>query len=194
MNKIIAAIVSLVLVATPALACIPGDPDCRELYNLNDGTIDTYFSGSGWNVWFNDMLRIDEHVDDDILVEDIWTYKGDVTVVQNINMEEHRYDPTEVIVNKYATVDPWHDYSANAEKYVTWDGEGEVYRDAWLGNVNSIVSVGADEGTFIDDIKYYGTLNLFESVGLNTDTICKMPEPPTPPEMPECDWCIPIVR
>jgi hypothetical protein len=190
MNKIIAAIIGLVLVATPALACFPGDPDCRDLYSLNDATIDTYFWGKGYDTEFNDMLVIDEFYDDDVLVEDIWT-DGELMVTQNIRIEEHRHDPTEVIVNKFAIIDPWCDHSANAEKYVFWDEGGEVYREAWLDDVYSMVNVEAQEGTFIDDIKYYGTLTLFESVGLHTETICKMPEMPEPPEMPECDWCIP---
>jgi hypothetical protein len=195
MKKIIAAILGFVMLATPALACFPGDPDCWELNSLNDGSIDTYFSGSGWNVWFNDALSVDEYYDDDIVVEDIWTQKGSVMVIQNINIEDHKYDTTEVILNKYAEVDPCCDFSANIEKGVIWDDEGEIYRTATLyasPNIVSTVSVGADVGTFVDDIKYYGKVTLFESVGLNTGTVCEMPKIPDLPDMPECAWCIPL--
>jgi hypothetical protein len=51
-NKIIAAIVGLVLMASPVLATGCDGPSCIP----NDGSIDTYFSGSGWNTYFDDVL------------------------------------------------------------------------------------------------------------------------------------------
>jgi len=187
MNKMIAVIISLALIATPALACV--GPSCLP----TDGTIDTYFKGSGWNVYFNDATIVDERIDDDMIVEDVWTMKGDVTVLQNINIDDKWFGSSEVILNKQITVDPSCWFSANVEKSVIWDGTGEVYRMAELGDVTNIVHVGASEGTFVDDIRYEGTLNVFESVGLNTETTCVTPHLPDMPDMPICDWCRPLV-
>jgi hypothetical protein len=188
MKKIIAAIVGLVMLVSPALACI--GPDCNM---PNDGSIDTYFSGSGWNVYFNDALIVDEYWDDDVVVENVWTTKGEVTVLQNINIEDKWFGSSEVVLNKMIEVDPagfcWFSFDANVEKSVVWDNGGEVYRQATLGDVTSIVDVGAGEGVFVDDIQYKGTVNVFESIGLNRDTICEYPSPPDMPKIPECTWC-----
>ena len=183
MNKIIAVILGLALAAAPALACT--GYECLP----TDGTIDTYFSGSGWNVFFNDATIVDERIDDDYIIEDVWTMKGDVTVLQNINIDDKWFGSSEVILNKVITVDPSCWFSANVEKEVLWDDTGEVFRDATLGDVRNIVNVGASEGWFIDDIRYEGTLNVFESVGLNTETTCEIPHRPELPDFPTCTWC-----
>jgi hypothetical protein len=185
----ITTIVGLLLTAMPVFACI--GPGCDM---PNDGSIDTYFYGEGKNVWFNDALYIDEHKDPDVIIENVWTDKGSVSVLQNINIEDGWFfSPTEVVLNKQITVDPasfWiFSYDANVEKYVSWDGEGEVYREATLGDVTDIVSVGADEGTFIDNIQYKGTVNVFESVGLNRGTICYLHDV-VMPKPPVCTLCI----
>jgi len=187
MRKLI-ALVSLLLAITPALACWP---NCLP----DDGHIDTYFSGSGWNTYFNDKLLLDDPGNPDMIVEDIYTMKGDIEVVQNIDIEDpFWFGWTEVLVNKYATVDPdswfWHTFDANIEEAVIWDGGGaEVYREAWLGDVYHVVSVGADAGMFVDDIEYEGTVHVEKAIGLNMDVICEEPDMPDMPDMPECDWC-----
>lgn len=188
MKKIIAAIVGLLVLATPALACW-GD-ECLP----DDGDIDTYFTGSGRDVYFNDMVVVDEWHDDDVIIEDIWTDKGTVTVLQNIDVEDKWFGGSEVVLNAVINVDPasffiW-SYDANVETYATWDGDGSVYRTAELGDVTSTVSAGADAGTFVDDIQYNGEVGVFKSIGLNTENVCYPPDMPDMPDMPECTWCI----
>ena len=187
--KRLIALASLLLAITPAMACIDCIPD--------DGSIDTYFTGSGWNVYFNDALYLDDMGNPDFIIEDVYTMYGEVTVWQNIDIEDPAwYDwfgQTEVLLNKQLTVDPgsffFHTFDANVEKEVYWDGGGaEVFREAYLGDVYHVVGAGADAGWFIDDIEYAGTVNVYEAVGLNMDAIC---EPPTIelPEPPFCDVC-----
>ena len=184
----ITTILGLLLTAMPVLACI--GPYCNM---PNDGSIDTYFYGSGSNVFFNDALIVNERKDPDMIIENVWTDKGEVTVLQNINIEDKWFGSPEVVLNKLITVDPasfwFFTKDANVEKYVTWDGEGEVYRVATLGDVSSVLSVGADEGTLVDDIQYQGTVNVFESIGLNRGTICEYPSRLDIPSMPDCLWC-----
>ena len=187
MSKLV-ALVSLLLALAPVMAC--WGPDCTM---PDDGTIDTYFSGSGHDVYFNDILIVDEWCDDDKIVEDVWTDKGSVTVLQNINMDDGWwFFPTEVVLNKIVTVDPasfWcFSEDANVEKYVTWDDGGSVFRSVTMGDVTHQVSVGADEGVFIDDLQYEGTIKAYESIGLNTENICDIHGVDTP-DMPVCDWC-----
>ncbi|NIO44909.1 MAG: hypothetical protein GTN36_05150 [Candidatus Aenigmarchaeota archaeon] len=188
MNKIIAAVIGFLMLSTPALACWP---DCPP----DDGSIDTYFYGSGWDTYFNDMLVLNDMGDPDVIIEDIWTTKGDVIVAQNIDIKDpFWWGQTEVLLNKNVTVIPdsfwiW-SFDANIEKLVDWDGGGaEIYREAWLGDVYHVVSVGADAGTFIDDIEREGMVYVEQTVGLNMDAICIPPHMPDVPEMPECDWC-----
>ncbi|MFH0928901.1 MAG: hypothetical protein V1818_00930 [Candidatus Aenigmatarchaeota archaeon] len=183
MNKIIAALVGLMMLATPVLAC--HGPQCLP----DDATISTFFFGSGRNVWFNDVVGVDERVDDDYVVEDMWTMKGDMTVVQNVNIDLHGFSSAEVIMNKEAWINPAYHYSANVEKEVVWDEEGEVYREAITGGVYSIFSAGADEGIVQDDIRSEANLYIFQSVGLNTGTRCEYPSMPGLPEGPTCSWC-----
>ncbi len=187
MNKIIATIVGFLLVASPALACWP---DCPP----DDGSIDTYFEGSGWDVYFNDMLLLFDMGEPDVIIEDIYTMKGDVTVLQNIDIEDpFWFGQTEVLLNKMVTVDPasfwmW-TFDANVEKSVMWDGGGaEIFREAWLGDVYHVVNAAADSGVFVDDIEYAGTINVYEAVGLNMDAICVDPTIEFP-EPPECTVC-----
>ncbi len=189
MNKIIATVIGFLILSTPALACWP---DCPP----DDGSIDTYFSGSGWNTYFNDMLVLYDLGNPDVIIEDIYTMKGEINVTQNIDIEDpFWFGQTEVLLNKWVTVDPasiwWFSFDANVEKYVDWDGGGaEIYREAYLGDVKHVVSVGADAGTFVDDIEYNDKVMVYEVVGLNMDAICLDPEFPDMPDMPECDWCV----
>jgi hypothetical protein len=186
MNKIIAVLVGLTLMAAPALACV--GPSCPP---QNDGSIDTAFTGSGWNVWFADSLAVDECFSDtDMIVENVDTMFGKVSVLQNVDIEDKWFGPTEVVLNAQIAVDPWMFATANVETYADWDYMGSVYRAATLGDVTSIVSAGASEGTFVDDIEYNNDVSVFKSIGLNTYNVCDLPDLPEMPTMPTCVWCV----
>jgi hypothetical protein len=129
-----------------------------------------------------------------VIIENVWTDKGSVTVLQNVDIEDpSRWDwfgQTEVLLNKVVTVDPSYYKTANVEKQVVWDGGGaEVFRQATLGDVTQVLNAAADAGNFIDDIEYKGTVNVYEAVGLNMPAICEEPTIDTP-EIPECTFCI----
>jgi hypothetical protein len=194
MNKIIIALIGLALVATPALACIPTDPACRELNSLNDGFIATAFSADGLNVWFNDALLLNPDrsgVYQDGLVDSVSTLLGSVDVVQNVYLEDQRRT-TDAISNTYISVDPWFFSTAKIEKQAWWNGNGEVYMGVQLGDTSYSVDAGTSFGdaNFANSIKYNGDLTVYQSVGLGTGAICAELKPPTPPTPPECTWCI----
>ncbi|MBN2203176.1 MAG: hypothetical protein JW700_03250 [Candidatus Aenigmarchaeota archaeon] len=191
-SKIIAALVGLMMLSTPVFATGCSGPDCVM---PNDGSIDTSFTGSGWNVWFNDMTIVEECpfdsdtlTGDDVIIEDISTMFGEMSVLQNINIEDNRRSPTEVVLNAQIGVTPWMFSNAYVDTYATWDNDGSVFRQATLGDVTNVVSVGASEGTFVDNLAYKDTINVYKSIGLNTYNICDIHTVHSV-DTPTCDWC-----
>lgn len=188
-NKIISAIVGLIVLATPAFACY--GYDCLP----TDGVIKTYFSGSGWDVSFNDAVIVVEIIDDDYVYESLYTQKGSITVEQNVNIGNNWMGSPEVIVNKEAWINPasscWGTYTAYADKEALWDDNGGVYREVTMGSkVFSPLSASSEEGRFMENIAYEGNVYLFQSVGLNTGYKCTDPVGPSLPDTPVCTWCV----
>jgi len=177
-------ILGLLLTATTALAFDFGP----------DGTIDTYFYADGIMPYFHDALVLNDG--DDYVIEKVWTGWGEVFVVQNIDLENHKLFCTEwadANVDKYIEVDPGFFGSAHVDKTVVWDGLGQVFREAWLGdNIYSVIDAGVIYGDamFVENIDYKGDLAVYQSVGLNRGATCDDPEMPEPLTPPVCGWCI----
>jgi len=167
-----------------------------------DGTIDTFFQADGIFPYFHDSLALNpdgQGIPDDFVTEKVWTAEGFVQVTQNIDLEDHGGwcgGYADANIDKLIYVDPGQfffiEFDAHVEKEAVWDGMGEVYRQAWLGDdIYSVVDAGVvyGDGWFIDDIQYKDDVTVYESVGLNRGATCEDPVKPEAPEMPECGWC-----
>lgn len=180
--KRLIALAGLLLALTPAVLAFGGP----------DGIIDTYFDASGVLPYFESELVLNGG--DDYVIENVWTGLGSVTVLENIDLEDHSFfcfEWADANVDKQIWVDPWFG-KAHVEKAVVWDGVGEVYREAFLGDdIVDIKHAGTllGDATFVDNIEYKGDLYVYESVGLNRGATCEIPEMPDFPEQPECGWC-----
>jgi len=158
-----------------------------------DGTIDTYFDASGAMPVFESFLVLE---DGDYVNEKVWTLGGLVVVTENIELDDHRFGPTDANIDKDIFVDPGSlfcfEFDAHVEKTAVWGGVGEVYRRADLedGTI-SIVDASTLYGNsmFIDNIEYNDYVHVYESVGLNTYASCDPVETPDPLPMPVCGWC-----
>jgi len=180
MRKLV-ALVSLLLALAPVMAF--GGPD---------GTIDTYFSAEGIMPVFHSSLVLNGG--DDFVNEKVWVGMGEVIVVENIDLEDNKlfcFEWADANLDKAITVDPWFGY-AHVEEMAVWDGVGEVYREAWLGDdiyseVDASTLLG--DAMFIDNIEYKGEVNVYKSVGLNRFATCDPVTTPDPVPFPECGWC-----
>lgn len=175
----ITTLISLLL--TTGIAVAWGGPD---------GSIDTYFDASGVVPVYHSALILNDG--DDGVIEKVWTGLGSVTIVENIDLEDHSGwfcdGYADANLDKLITVDPWIG-DAHVEKTAWWDGAGEVYREAWLGDdIYEVVDASTifGDASFIDSIEYNGDLTVYESVGLNRFATCDTPEMPDPLPMPEC--------
>lgn len=186
MNKIIIALISLALVATPALAC----GGLHELpCHLDDGSIATYFTGKGENVWFDNALILSNG---DGIMESSTTPKGSITALQDISLENTRH-VTEATINDWITIDPSsrRNPSASFDEQVGWTKSGEVTGTAWLDKTAYIISAGTGEGSGSLGVSIWngGDLSVIQETGLNTRSVCKDPVYPTMPTFPTCIFC-----
>jgi len=172
-----------------------------------DGTIDTYFYADGAMPYYHTSLALNPEYDgdeitgfDDYVNEKVWTLAGEVMVIENIDLEDHSgwfgSGYADANVDKLIYVTPgslfFIEFDANVEKTAVWDGVGEVYREAWLGDdIYSSVHAGTlyGEGSFMDSIVYQDSVRVYESVGLNRGASCEMPVAPDPVPFPSCEWC-----
>ena len=186
-EKIFALTSVLTLLLTTGIA-VAGGPD---------GTIDTAFYADGALPYFHDALVLNQG--EDYVIEKVWTEEGFVQVTQNIDLEDNKFlfwEWADANIDKGIYVDPgrflfW-EFDAHVEKTASWDGLGEVYREAWLGDdIYSSVHAGTvlGDAMFIDNIVYQDKVSVYESVGLNRDATCEEPVMPDPLEMPVCSWC-----
>ena len=156
-----------------------------------DGTIDTYFYADGIMPVYHSALVLNGG--EDYVIEKVWTGWGEVMVIENIDIEDHGgwcYSWADANVDKYIEIDPGFFGTAHVEKTAVWDGFGEVYRQAWLGDDTYEVvkaSTVFGDALFIDDIEYNDNLVVYESVGLNRPATCEDPVPPAPIEPPTCE-------
>ena len=190
MKKTIAAIIGLVLIATPVLA----GP-------FEFGTIDTYFQNTGPFSAFGEELLLND---------------GKEGIIESIKAE----GPSELTVGASTDLywhSAFGGYvSANEDKYITWNrpdchveidktvwwgdyfnlapgpnfGTADIYRDALWADAEKVTSVlGVGQGIFIDNIESFKDVSVYQSVGLNQPATCLPPVMPQIPEPPTCSWC-----
>jgi len=182
MRKLFALTTVLSMLLTSGIAVAFGGPD---------GSINTYFDASGIMPVYHSALILNDG--DDGVVEKVWTGLGDVKVVENIDLEDQKFlfwNYADANVDKEIYVDPWMG-DAHVEKTAWWDGVGEVYRYAELGD--DIVDIKdastlLGDALFIDSIEYNGDVFVYESVGLNRFATCDEPVIPDLIYPPTCGW------
>ena len=185
----VTTLVSLLLTIGIAVACDGCWPD---------GTIDTFFSAEGQNIQYSEALYLTglvfgHPVTHDGMIENAWTSSGSMTVLKNIDLEDHYFwgsKYTDANIDKQIWIDPGCFASANVETYAYWDGfGGEYYREAFLGNtiVDIVSASNTGDGEVLDDIYYQGDLYVYESIGLNRPATCDLPDMPDMPDPPTCE-------
>ena len=189
MNKIIVAVVSFALIATPVLATGP----------FEFGTIDTYFSNKGSISAFVDELTLNGGKEG--IIESIKsTGPSELTVLKNADLYSHSGGYVSVNEDKLIT---WNkpDCHVEIDKVVWWgdyfniapgpdSGSGDIYRDASWQNAEDITHAGGiGQGIFIDNINSNSNINVYQSVGLNQPATCSRPSMPEIPSPPTCSWC-----
>lgn len=188
MNKIIAAVVCLALIATPAFASGP----------FEFGTIDTYFSNTGSISAFGEQLTLNGGKEG--IIESIKSEgPSQLTVLASTDLYSHS---GYVSANEDKAI-TWTKPDCNVEidKTVWWGdyfnvapgsnfGSGDVYRDASWTDADKITHVGGiGTGIFIDNINSYKNVQVYQSVGLDQPATCLPPRMPEIPNPPTCTWC-----
>jgi len=182
-NKIIAAVVGLLVLATPVLACC--DLDDTEL------TVNTYFTNDGPISAFQELTSI--NYGDQWINEAAFSWLGELTVA---SYEAFTWNGCEETLNadKIISWDSSTDESSylSVGKDVYWeDGSADVYvqmNDPW-GDYKAIHAGGIGDGLFMNRIETHEPLDVYQSVGLNQFATCDIPTPPRPLPPPTCEWC-----
>ena len=191
MNKIIAAIVGLALIATPVLATGP----------FEFGTIDTYFSNTGLISAFDEQLTINNGKEG-VLESIISEGPSELTVLKNTDLYWHPALGGYVSANEDKLI-TWQkpDCHVEIDKTVWWGdyfniapgsnfGTADIYRDAvWNGAEDITHAGGMGQGIFIDNINSYKDVSVYQSVGLDQPATCLPPSMPHIPNPPTCTWC-----
>jgi len=191
MNKIIAAIIGLIVLAVPVLACEgPGcDPYDKEL------SVNTFFTNDGPISAFQEFTSINSGKQ--WINEVAFAFGGELTVGSYEEFAWNGCRGTEMLnADKQIYWDSQQDEGPNfvtIGKDVVWnDGSGDVYvalQDPW-GESKQIHAGGIGDGAFANRIWTDESIQVYQSVGLNEFATCGPVTPPTPLPFPHCEWCI----
>jgi len=192
MNKIIITLISLALVATPALACegIWCNGQDVEL------TVNTYFTNDGPISAFDELTVINGG--QAMLNEAVYSWLGDLTVksyeafnwngcIDTLNADKVIMWTSDTDESSYLSIGKdvaWYDDSG-------YDGSGDIFvtmQDPY-GESKTIHAGGIGEGVFMNRIETHEPLNVYQSVGLDQFATCGTPTIPRPLPLPTCEWC-----
>ncbi len=187
MNKIIATIVGLLVLATPVLA--NGAVDAAQ--------INTYFYSEGFLSAFNQMTMINDGSEG--IIEEVVAWGDHELVVVKSGDYTYHHDMDYVSLNEDKEIYYDGDCHGCGELYVgefIWWGDGQfgtgdVYREAFIDpSIVDIVHVGSiGYGEFGDSIETNKDTYIYKSVGLDQFATCEEPEMPIFPDPPVCEWC-----
>ena len=193
MNKIIAAMVGLLMLASPALAtypcygygCMPAAPDtASSSLSLNTSgvtTVATLSKINGWDGAFR--AGVAENVYNDGIMN-MWT---------SVGFSVPSFGASEMIESKVVASEG----DTSIIKQVSWASPGPANTaNLFIGWATPSASDEVDvtnvgSGNALYNMATNSLLVYMESFGLNMDTDCD-PIPPVPPVLPqcECDDCV----